>query len=137
MCVPERRATGSTVTTARRRVRVVIADDTPAMAAFLEELIRAQGDLELVAVGRDTTSAIELADSHRPDVIVLDVRMPGGGGEVAAAAIRAASPSVRIVALSTRSEQEVIAGMLAAGADAYVIKGPDVGEILGAIRQCP
>jgi len=127
----------STVTTARRRLRVVIADDTPAMAAFLEELIRAQGDLELVAVGRDTTSAIELADSHQPDVVVLDVRMPGGGGEVAAAAIRAASPSVRIVALSTRSEQEVIAGMLAAGADAYVIKGPDVGEILSAIRQCP
>jgi DNA-binding NarL/FixJ family response regulator len=125
------------VTRAAPRLRVVIADDTPAMAAFLEELIRAQADMEFVAVGRDTASAIDLVGGHQPDVVVIDVRMPGGGGEVAAATIRAANPSVRIVALSTRSEEEVIAGMLAAGADAYVIKGPDVGEILGAIRQRP
>ena len=116
-------------------LRIIVADDTPAMATFLEELINDQLDMEMVVVARDTPDVVDLARIHHPDVILLDIRMPGGGGVAAATAIRAEDQLVRIVALSTRSDQATIEAMFAAGADAYVVKGPDVQEILGAIRS--
>jgi DNA-binding NarL/FixJ family response regulator len=119
------------------RIRVVLADDAPAMLLFLEELLAAEADIDVVALAADTDAAIRLTKLHQPDVVVLDVRMPGGGGEVAARAIRATLPNTRIVGLSSRSERAVMAAMLAAGADCYVVKGPDVSEILRAIRHQP
>jgi DNA-binding NarL/FixJ family response regulator len=115
-------------------LRIVIADDTPAMSSFLRELIGGQDDMEVVGVAADVETAIGTARLQRPDVVLLDVRMPGGGGEVAAPAIRALLPKGRIVALSTFSEQSLIDAMLSAGADAYVVKGANVQAILDAVR---
>ena len=81
-------------------VRVLIADDDATMRGALGDLLSGEPGYEVVGLAADPQSAIELAGTHRPDVAILDVKMPGGGGVRAAEGIRAASPGTRIVALS-------------------------------------
>ncbi len=73
-------------------VRVMIAEDDPTVREALQKLIQSDSALELVGAASDTRGAIDLAASLLPDVVLLDVRMPGGGGEAAAKAIRKRSP---------------------------------------------
>lgn len=89
---------------------------------------------EVVAVGRDTAQAIEMVEQHRPDVAVLDVRMPGGGGAVAAREIARRTPQVRLVALSAYSDSGTRAAMTAAGAHAHLVKGEPNAQIVSTVR---
>src|SRR5215212_1769866 len=104
-------------------LRVLIADDDPAMRMLLGAIARSDPALELVAEAQDADEAIALADSERPDVALLDVEMPGGGGLRAARAISALHPGVRILALSAHATDDARAAMEAAGAAGYVVKG--------------
>jgi len=115
-------------------VRVLIADDDPVMRMLLSAVINADPALELVAAAEDATQAIALAAEHTPDVVLLDVEMPGGGGPHAAREIRAQQPGTRILALSAHETGPARAQMAAAGADGYVIKGMPPGEIAQALR---
>src|SRR5436190_21811152 len=69
------------------RIRVLIAEDEPGVRQALAELITGESSLELVAAAGHATQAVELAQAHRPDVALLDVKMPGGGGQRAAKGI--------------------------------------------------
>ena len=116
-------------------IRVLIADDEPLIREALADLFGSEDSLELVAVAADADEAIELAVRTRPDVALLDVKMPGGGGPRAAREIRSLSPRTRIVALSAHEDRASVLEMLSAGAAAYVVKGASADEILETVRR--
>ncbi len=112
-------------------VRVLIADDDPVMRMLLGAIARGDPALELVAEAADADEAIALAVEHRPDVVLLDVEMPGGGGLRAAREIRAVLPDARVLGLSAHSDD---AAMIAAGADGYVVKGTPPADVARVLR---
>ena len=116
-------------------IRLLIADDDPTIRLVMSALVARQDDLELVGEAEDATQAIELTARRRPDVVVLDFDMPGGGGVVAATAIREANPTTRIVALSADSSQGAQYDMSRAGAVGYLVKGAPDDEIVRVIRS--
>ena len=116
-------------------IRVLVADDDPTMRDALANLIEHQDTLELTALAADAEEAIELAALYRPDVALLDVNMPNGGGPRAAREIRARSPETRVVVLSAHEDEQSISEMLAEGATSYLVKGTPVEDILRAIHD--
>lgn len=112
-------------------IRVVIADDEPLMLKLLQHVIESTPDLRLVGSAEDAEGAIRLVDRYRPDVALLDVRMPGGG--LRATRLISSRWGTRVVALSAISDQLSVNAMLHAGAVAYLVKGGSVEEILDAI----
>lgn len=117
------------------RITVLIAEDEPSVRAALSELIEIEDELRLVGAAADAQEAIELAGEHHPDVALVDVKMPGGGGTRAAREIRKRSPGTRVVALSAYEDRTTVLEMLRAGAAGYLVKGGSAGEIVEAIRR--
>jgi diguanylate cyclase (GGDEF)-like protein len=116
-------------------IRLLIADDDPAIRLVLAALAARHDDLDLVGEAADTTQAIELSARRRPDVVLLDFDMPGGGGVAAATAILEASPMTKIVALSADSSQGAQYDMTRAGAVGYLVKGASDEEIVRVLRS--
>jgi DNA-binding NarL/FixJ family response regulator len=114
-------------------LRVLLADDEPAIRSALRELIEREEELEVVGVASDADEAIELAMRAKPDVAVLDVRMPGGGGPRAAAEIKRLSPSTATIAFSAYQDRTSVLSMLDAGAIGYLVKGAPNAEIVTTI----
>jgi PleD family two-component response regulator len=117
-----------------RAIRLLIADDDPGVRLVLAALASRHADLELVGEAEDAPHAIELTARRRPDVVLLDFDMPGGG-VAAATAIREASPTTRIVALSADSSPGAQYDMSRAGAVGYLVKGASDDEIVGVLRS--
>lgn len=115
-------------------IRVLIADDDPGVRRVLAFVLERCG-LDVVGVAEDAEGAIRLAAAERPDVALLDVRMPGGGGPAAARGIAAFSPRTRILAHSALDEREPLLEMLRAGAIGYLLKGTDPEEVADAARR--
>lgn len=115
--------------------RVLIADDQPDVREALALVIRETDAYELVGLAADANEAILLAEQHRPDVALLDVRMPGGGGPRAASEIAKRAPSVKVVALSAYEDRGSVFQMLRAGAVGYLVKGASKDEILVTIER--
>ena len=118
-----------------RRITVVLADDQPAIIDALTRLFDEQPDIELVGAGRSAEEALRLCIEHEPDVALLDVRMPQGGGAVAALEIRSRGLKTRGVALAAFSDTATRDHMMASGAVSYVLKDQPGGELLEAIRE--
>jgi signal transduction histidine kinase len=116
-------------------ITVLIAEDEPSVRAALADLITDEESLDLVGAARDAQEAIDLARQHRPDVALLDVKMPSGGGPRATREIRSASPATRVVALSAYEDRVSVLQMLRAGAAGYLVKGTSPAEIVEAIRR--
>jgi EAL domain-containing protein (putative c-di-GMP-specific phosphodiesterase class I)/DNA-binding NarL/FixJ family response regulator len=112
------------------RIRVLVVDDEPVVRAALAELVEAEETLELVGVASDAQEAIDLALLEHPDVALLDVKMPGGGGPRAAREIRIGSPQTRVVALSAYEDRTSVLEMLRAGAVGYLVKGTRAADIV-------
>lgn len=89
----------------------------------------------VVAVAKDADEAVQLAADHRPDVAVLDVRMPGGGGPAAAEGIRAVSPNTQLLALSAHGDESSVKEMIGRWVRGYLGKGASAEEIRDAIRR--
>ena len=117
------------------RIRVLIADDEQSVLDVLTALVAAESDLEIAASARDAETAIQLATREQPDVAILDVRMPGGGGPRAAREILRRSPASRVIALSAHEEVDSVLEMLRAGALGYVVKGDSTDAIVKAIHR--
>jgi DNA-binding NarL/FixJ family response regulator len=115
--------------------RILIADDDEAIRSAMRELIEHEPQLELAGAAQDADEAIELAMRLRPDVAVLDVRMPGGGGPRAAAEIRRLSPTTSTIAFSAYQDRTSVLAMLDAGAVGYLVKGAPNAEITATIRN--
>ena len=114
-------------------IRVLIADDEPPLLRMVADLIRAYDGFEVAALAADADEAAERAAETRPDVALLDVRMPGGGVS-AARAIRSRSPRTHIVAHSAYHDTTLVLAMLRAGATGYVVKGAPPSELIAALE---
>lgn len=117
------------------RLRLLICDDDLMIRDALCDVVGAEPDLEVVAVATDTDEAITLAEHHRPAVVVLDIRMPGGGGNRAAREIRHRSPGTQILAFSAYDDTDAVTQMRLVGVTEYLIKGATNVEILSTIRR--
>ena len=115
-------------------VRVLIADDDPVMRMLLGAIISRAPALDLAGEAEDADAAIAAAERLSPDVALLDLEMPGGGGPAAAAAIRERAPGVRVLALSAHEDDAARTEMAAAGAVGYVVKGAPPDDVVRAIR---
>jgi len=116
-------------------VRLLIADDDPMIRLTLSALIERESGFELVGTAEDADQAIEMAARRRPDVVLLDFNMPGGGGVRAAMQIRDATPGVKLIAVSADDSQAAQYEMSRAGAVGYVVKGSPDEEIVRVIRS--
>lgn len=114
-------------------LRVVIADDHPAQRMGARMALEDDG-FEVVAEAADTPEAVTAALRHRPDVCLLDVRMPGGGGVLAAAQIAKALPATAIVMLTVSQEETDLFQALQAGAGGYLLKDMNAARLGPAIR---
>ncbi|HXF74393.1 MAG TPA: response regulator [Actinomycetota bacterium] len=117
------------------RIRVLIADDEAAVREAVADLVSSDPDMEVAATAKDADEAIALARQVRPDVALIDVKMPGGGGPRAAKEIRDVSPQTHVVALSAYEDRRTVLEMLRAGVVGYVVKGTAAEEILYTIRR--
>jgi DNA-binding NarL/FixJ family response regulator len=115
-------------------IRVLVADDHPVVRNGLAGVIAQQPELALVAEAANGRQALERFREHRPDVVLMDLRMPEMDGVAAIAAIRAEFPDARILALTTYEGDVDIHRALEAGARGYLIKDMLLTEVLSAIR---
>ncbi|HEV8564292.1 MAG TPA: EAL domain-containing protein [Actinomycetota bacterium] len=116
-------------------IRVLVAEDEPQVREVLEALIATDARLRFVGAAEEAEAAIELAASVQPDVALVDVRMPGGGGVRAAREIVRRSPTTKVIAVSAFEDAETILSMLHAGARFYVSKTDPTDQILEAIHR--
>lgn len=114
-------------------MRVLVADDDAVVAASLRTVLDAQGDIEVVGCGTDGADAVRLARELRPDVVLLDIQMPGTDGLSAAEEILATPSPPRVIFLTTFSDDEYIVRALSLGAAGYLIKH-DVAGVAPALR---
>lgn len=116
-------------------IRVLIADDEPRLRSALADLIASEESMRLVGSAGDAEEAISLAEVIRPDVAIVDVKMPAGGGPRAARGIMQASPDTRVIALSAHEDRQTVLEMLRAGAVSYLVKGTAPDEIVRSIGR--
>ena len=116
------------------RIRVCIAEDHETVRTGLRMVLEAQPDIEIVGDASDGALAVQRVETLRPDVLLLEVSMPGLNGLEVTRAVRESSPNVAIVVLTRHSEEGYVQQLLAAGASAYVLKQSSTSELLNAIR---
>ncbi|MEQ1715526.1 MAG: response regulator transcription factor [Hyphomicrobium sp.] len=116
-----------------KTIRVGIVDDHPIFLAGLQHALKANNGISVVAEGHSMDDAVTIAAKTSPDVMLLDINMPGGGIE-AARCIAAHHPSIRIIMLSGADDQIWVSRSIGAGALGYVVKGASKAEICEAIR---
>ena len=117
------------------RTRVLVAEDEEAVREALVDLLSSDATIDVVGSAKDADEAIEMAAESKPDVALVDVKMPGGGGARAAREIRINSPQTHVVALSAYEDRRTVLEMLRAGAVGYVVKGTSADEILRTVRR--
>ncbi|MCB0964694.1 MAG: response regulator transcription factor [Acidimicrobiales bacterium] len=115
-------------------IRVLIADDHLVVRSGLEQLLDTADDIELVATAADGAEAVAACAEHRPDVVLMDLSMPGVDGVEATRRITAASDEIAVVVLTSFSDRQRILDALDAGASGYVLKHATPDELLSAIR---
>ena len=116
------------------RIRVLIVDDDEMIREALGSVLATDPEIEVVGAVEDAQAGIELASLTRPDVALVDVRMPGGGGPRAAREISRSCPPTRVVALSAFEDRDTILSMIRAGARGFVGKSATNEELLRAIH---
>jgi DNA-binding NarL/FixJ family response regulator len=114
-------------------IRILIADDHPVFRFGLRAMLNAMPDTEVVGEVTSGEEAIALAESVRPDVILMDINMPGLNGIEATRHIRETNPDIRILMVTMLEDDSVFAAMRS-GARGYVVKGAEPAEVLRAIR---
>ncbi|WP_433248822.1 response regulator [Streptosporangium sp. CA-135522] len=115
-------------------IRVLLADDEAMMRAGVRAILGAADDIEVVAEAADGHQAIDLALRHRPDVCLLDIRMPRLDGLQAAAELRRVLPETAVVMLTTFSEDEYVASALGSGAAGFLLKSGNPRELIAGVQ---
>ena len=116
-------------------IRVLIADDNQHSREALRALIGLEPDLEVVGAAADAEEAINLVSQYAPDVAIVDVRMPGGGGKRAAEGIALASPNTIVIALSAYDDAKSVLEMFEGGVGEYISKDAPTEALIEAIRR--
>lgn len=115
-------------------IRILVVDDSPIVRESLTRLLRDMPDFEVVGSAADGQTAVELAVSLCPDVVLMDVGLPQRNGIQATRQIAAQCPDVRVIAYSIHDGDMLGDILRQAGAATYVVKGTDMGVLLSAIR---
>lgn len=115
-------------------IKLVIADDHRIVREGLALMLTDLGDVEIVGEAEDGASLLELLGEVEPDVVLLDVRMPGVGGLEALPELRETYPDVRVIILSMHDESAYVAKAVELGASAYLLKNTDREELLRALH---
>lgn len=115
-------------------MRVLVVDDHALVRSGLRAVLAATEDCEVVGEAGTGEEAVALAPGLRPDVVVMDLSMPGAGGVAATAALRSAMPEVRVLVLTTFADDGRVRAALAAGATGYLLKDAAPDEVVRAVR---
>ena len=119
---------------ATQKIRVILADDHPVVRDGLAAIVNQQPDMQVIAEAEDGDAAIALYNTHRPDVMVLDLRMPKRDGVAVVNQVLASDPKARLLIMTTYDGDEDIFRSLSQGAKGYLLKDAPRQEILSAIR---
>lgn len=115
-------------------IRVLLADDEAMIRAGIHAILTTDAGIDVVAQCADGRQAIDAARRHRPDIALLDIRMPVLDGLAAAAEIRRGAPGTAVVMLTTFGADEYIAAALGAGASGFLLKSGDPRELLAGVH---
>ncbi|MFD5416568.1 response regulator [Streptomyces sp. NPDC127069] len=115
-------------------IRVVIADDEPLIRAGIRMILTSAPDIEVVAEGANGREAVELARSHAPDVVLLDIQMPVMDGLTALGELGRVVPGARALVLTTFGEKENVLRALGQGSAGFLLKDSAPAELIGAVR---
>ncbi|ROS72160.1 LuxR family two component transcriptional regulator [Curtobacterium sp. PhB130] len=115
-------------------IRVVVADDHPIVRAGIVALLQDADDVEVVGQAADGESAVATVLAELPDVVLMDLRMPGIDGDAATARILGAEPGIRVLILTTYESDDQILAAIEAGATGYLLKAAPESEILAGVR---
>lgn len=114
--------------------RVVLVDDDPLVRSGLRLILRTAEDIEVVGEAADGDEAVRAAQAHAPDVVLMDLRMPGVDGIAATRAVRALPTAPQVIALTTWDVDDAVLRSIDAGAAGFLLKSASPEEIVGAIR---
>ncbi|MFE0177210.1 response regulator [Streptomyces sp. NPDC059002] len=115
-------------------IRVMLADDEAMIRAGVSSILSADPDIEVIAEARNGKEAVEQCRLHRPDVALVDIRMPELDGLAAATQIKAAVPGTAVLMLTTFGEDEFITRALSEGANGFLLKASDPRELIAAVH---
>ncbi|MEU4408157.1 response regulator transcription factor [Streptosporangium sp. NPDC023963] len=115
-------------------IRIVLADDEAMIRAGVKAILATDEGVEVVAEAADGREAVELVRAHRPDIALLDIRMPHLDGLSAAAELRVAMPEVAVVMLTTFDEDEYVSRALDEGVRGFLLKAADPRELIMGVR---
>jgi two-component system, NarL family, response regulator LiaR len=116
------------------RIRLIIVDDHSIVRQGLRAIFRVTPEMELIGEASNGREAVELALAQRPDLALMDLVMPEMDGVAAIAELKRAMPTLKIIALTTFADADLVLGAVQAGADGYLLKDIDVSELTRAIR---
>ncbi len=116
-------------------IRIMLVDDHAVVRSGLSKFLKVNKDLQLVGQASDGEEAIQLVSLHKPDVILMDLMMPGVDGVAATRDIHKKHPEIKIIALTSFSDQNMVQGALQAGAIGYLQKNVTAAELANAIRS--
>ncbi len=116
-------------------IRVVLVEDNQVFREALELLLGLRDDIEVVASVSDGTSAVPACVEHKPDVVIMDYRLPGLDGVQATRAVLSVCPSTNVVVLTASANLREMDALAAAGAVACLTKDTELDQIVGAIRR--
>ena len=115
-------------------VRIVLVDDHEVVRRGVADVLREEADLEVVAEAGSVAEAIARVRQYRPEIVILDVRLPDGSGVEACREIRSWSPDTRVIMLTSYADDEALFASILAGASGYVLKQIRMDDLLAAIR---
>jgi len=116
------------------KIKIVLVDDHPLFLDGLTQIISVQQDFDVMATGRSASMAIQLAEEHLPDMILLDISMEGSG-LVAAKTINQQHPDIKIVMLTVSENENDVLQALESGAKGYILKGVSGSELIQILRN--
>ena len=116
------------------KIRVLLADDHVLVRQGIRQFLEEAGDIEVVAEASDGDEALRLAEVHRPDLAVLDIRMPSGSGVEATRRIKERWPDARVLILTAYDDDPYVFALLQAGADGYGLKTASADELVRAVH---
>ena len=119
----------------QKKIRVMIVDDHAVVRSGLSAFLMVNMDLELVGEAESGEDALQKAPRLQPDVILMDLKMPGMGGVAAIRALHQDNPELKIIALTSYSDEGLVQGALQAGANGYIMKNVSAQELSNAIRS--
>lgn len=117
------------------KTRILLVDDHALLRQGTVELLQYEADIEVIGQAENGQEAVRLARELQPDIVVMDVRMPGMSGVEATRHIRSEMPFIQVLVLTAYDDDQYVFSLLQAGASGYLLKTAPAGDLIGAIRQ--